>query len=174
MANLILGGGCFWCVEAVFQQLKGVKEVTSGYAGGSTPNPGYREVCTGRTGHAEVVNITYDPETISLADLLEVFWLTHDPTTKDRQGNDVGTQYRSIVFFQDETEQKVIEEKKAEMQRHFDAPIVTEVVPEATFYPAEVEHQDYYRLNGHNPYCQVMITPKLQKLVQKFSDKVKS
>lgn len=158
------GGGCFWCTEAVFERLEGVESVTSGYAGGKTPNPTYRDVCTGRTGHAEVIQITFDPEKISFDRLLEVFWLAHDPTTLNRQGADTGTQYRSIILYHSETQEKTAKESMARAQADFLQPIVTEIVPFTTLYPAEKYHQDYYRNNPGQGYCRMVIAPKLQKL----------
>ncbi|HEU5115062.1 MAG TPA: peptide-methionine (S)-S-oxide reductase MsrA, partial [Isosphaeraceae bacterium] len=151
-----VGGGCFWCVEAVFQELKGVKKVVSGYAGGEVPNPTYRQVCSGTTGHAEVAQITYDPAEVTFPEILEVFWKTHDPTTRNRQGADVGPQYRSIILYEDDQQKREAEELKANLDESgaFDAPIVTEIVPLEHFYPAEDYHQDYYRQNSSQPYCQ--------------------
>jgi peptide-methionine (S)-S-oxide reductase len=170
-----LGGGCFWCVEAVFQNLKGVHKVVSGYAGGDVPRPSYKEVCTGRTGHAEVVQITYDPAEISYAELLDVFWRTHDPTTLNRQGADVGTQYRSIILYHDEEQKAVAERSKRETGASglWPNPIVAEIQPLEEFYPAEDYHQDYYRTNPNQPYCQVVINPKLQKFRKEFSQRLK-
>ena len=172
-ATATFGGGCFWCLEAVYQEIDGVESVVSGYAGGEVPNPSYRQVCTGDTGHAEVVQITYDPSAISYRDLLEVFFTIHDPTTKDRQGPDVGPQYRSIILHHDEEQKQVattlIEELEADDV--FDT-IVTEVVPLDTFYTAEEEHQDYYRNNPSQAYCQSVISPKVTKLRQKHADKL--
>lgn len=170
-----LGGGCFWCLEAVFEQLHGVDEVVSGYAGGHVENPTYKQVCSGTTGHAEVVQLTFDEAEISYRELLEIFLTMHDPTTKDRQGGDVGPQYRSIVLFHDEeqrtTAEHVIREFQAE--KVWDDPIVTEIVPLETFYPAEDYHQDYYRNNPLQPYCQVAIAPKVSKLRQQYADRLK-
>ena len=168
------GSGCFWCTEAVFQQLNGVTQVVSGYAGGEVDNPTYEQVCAGTTGHAEVIQVTYDPEQVSFETLLEVFWKTHDPTTLNRQGNDVGTQYRSVVMYHDE-EQKALAEKyrdKLEEAKVFDDPIVTEIVPASQFFPAEKYHQNYYNQNQNQPYCQVMIAPKLKKLRAVFAEKL--
>ncbi|RME90098.1 MAG: peptide-methionine (S)-S-oxide reductase [Verrucomicrobia bacterium] len=159
-----LGGGCFWCLEAVFERLDGVLAVTSGYAGGHTPHPTYKQVCTGETGHAEVVQIEFDPRRISYDQLLEVFWLAHDPTSLNRQGADVGTQYRSIILYHDEAQRKAAERSKAEAQKHFSRPIVTKIVPLKAFYPAENYHQDFFRNNPSQPYCQAVIAPKLKKL----------
>lgn len=163
-------GGCFWCTEAVFQRLQGVSEIVSGYMGGQLKNPAYREICTGRTGHAEAIRLSYDPEVISYEDLLHVFFATHDPTTLNRQGNDTGTQYRSAVFYVDET-QKITAESTIEalQQSTFDRPIVTEVVPEVPFYSAEEEHQNYYNQHSEQMYCSYVINPKVAKLKQSFS-----
>lgn len=165
------GGGCFWCVEAIFKELKGVEKVVSGYAGGSMLNPGYEEVSSGTTGHAEAVQISYDPKTISYEQLLEVFFLTHDPTTPNRQGEDVGMQYRSAIFYHDENQKTAAQnfKKKLEADRIYDGPIVTELAPFTSFYPAESYHQDYYAQNPDKPYCQVVINPKLAKFRQKFA-----
>jgi len=169
-----IGAGCFWCVEAVFQRLKGVEKVISGYMGGEIKNPSYREVCTGRTGHAEVVQITFDPEIISYEELLEVFWKTHDPTTLNRQGNDVGTQYRSVVFYHSEAQKQIAEAYKAQLNESgtFSNPIVTEISPASAFYEAEDYHQDYFNQNGAQPYCSIIIAPKVEKLRRQFADKV--
>jgi peptide-methionine (S)-S-oxide reductase len=166
--KITCGGGCFWCIEAVFQRLKGVHAVASGYAGGQVTNPSYKQVCSGNTGHAEVVQIEFNPAVISFEKLLEVFWAAHDPTTLNRQGADVGTQYRSVIFFENESQKAAAEKSKAEAQKDFKDPIVTEIVPTATFYKAEDYHQNYYNLNGsRNGYCHMVITPKLQKLLKK-------
>jgi len=171
-----LGGGCFWCLEAVFQQLAGVKSVTSGYAGGDVDNPTYEAVCTGKTGHAEVVQIEFDPQRISFADLLDVFFHTHDPTTLNRQGNDVGTQYRSVILVHDDEQQRVAEETIHRLNDggEFADPIVTEVSALDRFYPAEPYHDDYYRRNTRQPYCQFVIRPKLEKLQQQYAERLKS
>ncbi len=158
------GGGCFWCVEAVFEQLEGVKSVTSGYAGGQRANPTYQQVCSGATGHAEVVQVEFDPEKVSYEKLLDVFWASHNPTTLNRQGADAGTQYRSIVLTHDDGQRPAAEQSKAAAASNFPQPIVTEIVPLTTFYPAEASHQDYFRRNAGAPYCSVVIEPKLQKL----------
>ena len=163
------GGGCFWCVEAVFQRLDGVKSVVSGYAGGKSENPTYQEVCNGDTGHAEVIQIEYDPKKISFADLLNVFWLAHDPTTLNRQGADRGTQYRSIILYHDERQKQAAEAAKKSAAAQFRDPIVTEIVPLAKFYPAEKYHQNYYNSNPNAPYCRAVIQPKLDKLLKKLS-----
>ena len=166
--RLTFGGGCFWCIEAVFQRLKGVKSVASGYAGGDVPNPTYKQVCTGDTGHAEVVQLEFDPKEVSLETLLHVFWAAHDPTTLNRQGHDHGTQYRSIILFENDEQKAVAEKSKAEAQKEFKDPIVTQIVPLTTFYKAEAYHQDYFNNTGdQNPYCTVVIRPKLQKLLSK-------
>jgi len=169
------GAGCFWCVEAVFQNLKGVVAVASGYEGGKISNPTYKEVCSGLTGHAEVIQVVYNPTEISFKDLLEVFWQTHDPTTLNRQGNDVGTQYRSVVFFHNNNQKELAEKYKLELNASnaFDKPIVTEISPATTFYKAEDYHQNYYNENGTQPYCTYVIKPKIDKLKKVFSSKLK-
>ena len=169
------GGGCFWCVEAVYQNLKGVTRVISGYAGGSVANPTYQQVCGGATGHAEVAQITFDPAIISYEDLLYIFWRTHDPTTLNRQGNDVGTQYRSVIFYHDEEQRAAAEKSKSETDASdlWAQAIVTEISALPDFYPAEAYHQDYYRLNGSQPYCRLIIDPKMQKLRKEFQAKLK-
>ncbi len=171
----VFGGGCFWCLEAIFKQLRGVKSVESGYTGGPVENPTYKQVCSGDTGHAEVVRITYDPEVISYRQLLEVFFYIHDPTTLNRQGNDVGSQYRSVILFkgqeQEQTAKELIEE--LEKQKLYDGFIVTEVKPLDTFYPAKDYHQSYYENNIDQPYCQLVISPEIKKLRDKFSDLLK-
>lgn len=163
-----LGGGCFWCTEAVFQMLPGVKSVTSGYAGGRKANPTYKEVCTGDTGHAEVIQVEYDPRQISYETLLATFWEAHDPTTWNRQGADHGTQYRSIILYRNEEQKRAAEKSKADAQKHFRQPIVTEIVPLDRFYPAEAHHQDYYRANPNQPYCRMVIRPKVDKFERKL------
>ncbi len=167
------GAGCFWCVEAVFQQLKGVERVVSGYAGGKVERPTYRQVCTGATGHAEAVQITFDPEVISYADLLEVFWRTHDPTTLNRQGADVGTQYRSAIFYHDDAQRATAEKSRRDAQDLWADPIVTEIVPFTNFYEAEDYHQDYYRTNPDQGYCRLVIDPKVRKFHKDFQAKLK-
>lgn len=168
------GAGCFWCVEAVFQELKGVIKVESGYMGGTTPNPTYKEVCTGTTGHAEVTRITFDPAVITYEELLEVLWTTHDPTTLNRQGADAGTQYRSAIFYQNEEQRKKAEKSKAEVAPTiWDQTIVTQIVPADTFYPAEDYHQDYYANNPNAGYCRMVISPKVEKVRTHFTDKLK-
>lgn len=169
------GGGCFWCVEAVFEELNGVTSVVSGYAGGHKENPTYKEVCDGTTGHAEVCQIQYDPKIVSYAELLEVFWKTHDPTTRNRQGNDVGTQYRSVIYYHNDEQKQLAEgyKKKLDEEKIWPNPIVTEIEPLPKFYPAENYHQDYYSENGNQPYCSFVITPKLEKFRKVFKDKLK-
>jgi len=171
----ILAGGCFWCMEAVYEQLRGVEKVVSGYTGGHVPNPSYREVTTGTTGHAEAVQLTYDPKEVSYRDLLEVFFTIHDPTTLNRQGADVGPQYRSAIFYHDERQKEIVEDVIREMEQAgvWDDPIVTEVTPFDTFYVAEDYHQEYYRNNTYQPYCQVVIRPKVSKFRRKFMDRLK-
>lgn len=174
--TITLGGGCFWCVEAVFQRLEGVKQVASGYMGGSTPNPTYKEICTGTTGHAEVVQIVFSPEIIPLTDILDVFFSTHDPTTLNRQGADVGTQYRSAIFTNSTTQHALCTQYVASLDSSniFDSPVVTEVTPASTFYKAEDYHQDYYNQNGSQGYCSFVIRPKVNKLLKEFSSKIKA
>lgn len=169
------GAGCFWCVEAVFQRLRGVESVVSGYTGGETKNPTYKQVCTGNTGHAEVIQITFNPEQISFSDLLEVFWHSHDPTTLNRQGNDIGTQYRSAIFYHDEEQKRIAEESKHKinLSKEFKEHIVTEITPLGDFYNAEDYHQNYYNDNSYQPYCSFVITPKIKKLQEKYSEKLK-
>lgn len=168
------GGGCFWCVEAVFENMKGVKDVVSGYAGGRNKNPTYKQVCTGRTGHAEVCQIRYDPNQVSFEELLEVFWKTHDPTTLNRQGPDVGTQYRSVIFYHSEQQRELAEKYKEKLDQSgaFPAKIVTEITKAPDFYPAEAYHQDYYRNNPNQSYCAFVVRPKVEKFKQVFADKV--
>ena len=163
-----LGGGCFWCTEAEFQLLPGVKSVASGYAGGTTVDPTYREVCTGRTGHAEVIQVEFDPKVVSYEKILQTFWEAHDPTTLNRQGNDSGTQYRSIILYHNEAQKAAAEKSKLEAQKHFSRPIVTEIVPLKHFYKAEGYHQDYYRSNPDQPYCRIVIQPKVEKFEKKL------
>ncbi len=166
----VFGGGCFWCTEGIFQRLRGVQKVTSGYAGGNVPNPSYESVCSGNTGHAEVIQIEYDPTMIEYKTLLEVFFHTHNPTTLNSQGNDAGTQYRSIILFTTPEQKTVAETYIQELTdaKEFSKPIVTEVQPLTQFYPAEEYHQNYFNANGDAPYCQVMIAPKIQKLLEKY------
>ena len=170
-----LGAGCFWCVEAIFEQLKGVEKVESGYSGGNVKNPGYKEVCTGRTGHAEVCQITYDPNVITFQEILEVFFQTHDPTTLNRQGADVGTQYRSAIFYHTEEQKEIAEKVKAELDKAevWPNPIVTEISPYETFYVAEDYHQEYFFNNPEQGYCRAVIQPKVEKFKKVFSEKLK-
>jgi peptide-methionine (S)-S-oxide reductase len=169
------GNGCFWCTEAVFEQLNGVTKVESGYAGGHVKNPSYRDVCEGTTGHAEVLRITYNPQVISFESLLEVFWNTHDPTTKDRQGNDVGTQYRSAVFYHNDEQRRIAEAylKQLESSHVFSAPIVTEISPLSNYSAAEDYHQEYFRNNPGQGYCQAVVRPKVEKFRKQFAAKLK-
>ncbi|HYT64330.1 MAG TPA: peptide-methionine (S)-S-oxide reductase MsrA [Gemmatimonadales bacterium] len=171
-----LAGGCFWCLEAVFEQLRGIRKVTSGYAGGHVPNPTYEAVCTGTTGHAEVVQVEFDPNEISYWDLLGVFFTLHDPTTLDRQGGDVGTQYRSAIFYHDDEQRRTAEEviKELAAEHVFDDPIVTKIEPLVAFYPAEEYHREYYRRNPNQPYCRAVIAPKVAKLRTKYLQKLKA
>jgi peptide-methionine (S)-S-oxide reductase len=172
----VFGGGCFWCTEAIFSQLKGVKKVVSGFSGGTVPNPTYREVCTGTTGHAECTQITYDPKVISYPELLEVFWTTHDPTTLNKQGADVGTQYRSVIFYTDEEQRKQAMDYKERLEKEkiWDKPIVTEITKFDKFYSAEAYHQEYYENNPDQGYCRIVITPKVEKFRKIFADKLKT
>src|SRR5512135_1178642 len=170
-----LGGGCFWCLEAVFEQLKGVEKVVSGYSGGFVANPAYEEVCNGTTGHAEVVRLIFDRLVVSYREILEVFFAIHDPTTPNRQGNDVGTQYRSAIFTHSPEQQVVANQVIADLtnQKAWDAPIVTEVEPAGAFYPAESYHQEYFRNNSSQPYCQIVVAPKVAKFREKFAARLK-
>jgi peptide-methionine (S)-S-oxide reductase len=170
-----LAAGCFWCVEAVFQDLKGVHKVVSGYSGGTVESPSYQQVCTGNTGHAEAVQITYDPEIISFEDLLYVFWRTHDPTTLNRQGPDVGTQYRSAIFYHGQEQKAIAERSRQETEASglWPDPIVTEIVPFRNFYPAEDYHQNYFLENPNQPYCRMIIDPKVRKFRKEFQHKLK-
>lgn len=169
------GAGCFWCVEAVFQRLEGVIKVESGYSGGQIKNPTYREVCSGLTGHAEVCQITYDKTKIGFKDLLEVFWKTHDPTTLNRQGNDSGTQYRSVIFYHNNEQKELAEKYKNELNKSgaWDEPVITEIAPYTSFYKAEDYHQNYFNQNGSEPYCRFVIQPKVEKFEKVFKDKMK-
>lgn len=169
-----LGGGCFWCLDAVYRRLRGVTSVVSGYAGGARPNPTYHAVCGGDTGHAEVVQVTFDRSVISYREILEVFFGTHDPTTLNRQGGDVGTQYRSVIFYHTPEQQRVAQEMVAEIQREgvFDRPVVTELAPLPEFYPGEAYHQDYFEQNPGQGYCQAVIAPKVSKFRRRFADKL--
>lgn len=171
-----LGGGCFWCLEAVFQGLRGVERVQSGYSGGHVDKPSYEQVCTGRTGHAEVVQVTFDPSVLSYRDLLEVFFAIHDPTTRDRQGNDVGPQYRSIILFHSPEQRRVAEEAVRDQGAvgEWRDPIVTEIVPFEAFFPAEIEHDDYYRRNPQQPYCRIVVAPKVEKFRKRFPGRLKA
>lgn len=170
----VFGAGCFWCVETIFERLKGVESVESGYAGGTVENPTYEQVCNGNTGHAEVARITFNPDVISFEELLEVFWTTHDPTTLNRQGADVGTQYRSAVFYLNNEQKQIAEKSKIESAPQlWSGEIVTEITPLNKFYPAENYHQDYYNQNSEKSYCKFVINPKLQKFREKFKDKIK-
>lgn len=172
----IFAGGCFWCTEPVFSQLKGVLRVVSGYIGGHTQNPTYKEICHGDTGHAEAIQITYDSTQISYITLLEIFFVSHDPTTLNRQGNDVGTQYRSAIFYQDETQLKAAQAmiSRLNAERVFDAPIVTQLCPLVPFYPAEDYHQQYFARNPGNPYCLAVAAPKAAKIRQKYAALIKA
>jgi peptide-methionine (S)-S-oxide reductase len=171
-----LGGGCFWCLEAVYQELRGVEKVESGYSGGDVPNPTYRQVCSETTGHAEVVQVTFDPDEVSYRDILEVYFTIHDPTTLNRQGADVGTQYRSVIFYHTEEQKRTAEEVISEIESEgiWNSPIVTEVVPLDEFYVAEDYHQDYFRNNGFQPYCQVIIAPKVAKFRKQHLERLKA
>lgn len=162
-----LGGGCFWCIEAVFERFAGVKSAVSGYAGGTVKNPTYKQVCGGDTGHAEVIEVEFDPGKITYSQILEIFWAAHDPTTLNRQGHDVGTQYRSVIMYHNEAQKKAAEESKKKAQEHFSSPIVTEIVPAPAFYKAEDYHQDYFKNNPNQPYCAAVIGPKLRNLEKK-------
>ncbi|MFM7108579.1 MAG: peptide-methionine (S)-S-oxide reductase MsrA [Planctomycetaceae bacterium] len=173
LAKATFAGGCFWCTEAVYAEIKGVKGVTSGYIGGTVPNPTYEQVCGKKTGHAEAIEIEYDPAEVSYAQLLEVFFATHDPTTKDRQGHDVGPQYRSAVFWHDAEQKRIAEEVIRRLGGEFKAPIVTEVVEATTFYPAEGYHQDYFAKNPADGYCNAVAAPKVAKVRKVFKDLVK-
>ncbi len=165
-----LGGGCFWCTEALYQMLPGVKSVASGYAGGTTENPTYKEVCTGQTGHAEVIQVEFDPKVVSYEKILDTFWEAHDPTTLNRQGADTGTQYRSIILYNSPAQKAAAEKSKAEAQKRFSRPIVTEIVPLKVFYKAEGYHQDFYRNNPQQPYCRAVIQPKVEKFEKKLHE----
>ncbi len=175
MKHATFGGGCFWCTEAVFARVAGVDKIVPGYTGGHLENPTYEQVCAKNTGHAEVIDVAYDPETVDYADLLEIFFRTHDPTTKDRQGNDVGPQYRSAVFYHDDEQREQAEDaiRRLDASDVFPAPIVTEVTPADTFYPAETYHHDFFAKNPANPYCNAVVGPKLEKLRTLFADKLR-
>jgi peptide-methionine (S)-S-oxide reductase len=170
----ILAGGCFWCLEAPFGRLRGVKEVISGYMGGHTADPDYKQVCTGTTGHAEVIQVRFDPEEISYRDLLEVFFVLHDPTTMNRQGNDIGTQYRSAIFYHADEQRTVAEQAVKDFAELWDAPIVTKIQPAEKFYPAEEYHQRYFDRNPGQPYCMAVVAPKIAKLRAKFAERLKT
>lgn len=176
MQNATFGGGCFWCTEAVFQNLKGVTKVTSGYMGGKTVNPSYEDICAGDTGHAEIIQIEYNEKEISFNDLLLIFFKTHDPTTLNRQGNDVGTQYRSVIFYHSQEQKKQAEEMIDNLTKEmvFDKPIVTEITPISEFYRAEEYHQNYYNTNPYKGYCALVIQPKLAKFTEQFKDRLKT
>lgn len=169
-----LGGGCFWCTEAVYSDLKGVQKVESGYSGGNVPNPGYEEVCSGDTGHAEVVQLTFDPMVISYKDILEVFFSIHDPTTLNRQGADVGTQYRSVILYHNENQKEIAEEVIEGSRKNFSQPVVTQLVPFKEFYKAEGYHQEYFANNPNQPYCRAVVGPKVAKFRKHYPDKLKS
>lgn len=172
MEKATLAGGCFWCTEAIFKRLKGVMSVESGYAGGSIENPSYEQVCSGKTGHAEAIQITFNPTIISFEKLLDVFWATHDPTTLNQQGNDIGTQYRSAVFYHSKGQERVAQTSKENLEKSkaFHEPIITQILPFTNFYKAEPHHQNYYDRNTDAPYCRFVIDPKIQKLIRKFKD----
>jgi peptide-methionine (S)-S-oxide reductase len=173
LESAIVGGGCFWCVEAQYKMLKGVKKVVSGYSGGHVKDPTYKQICNGDTGHAEVIRIDYDPALITFRDVIDLFWDAHDPTTLNRQGNDVGTQYRSIILYTSEEQKKISEESKVNAEKIIGKPIVTEIVPLEVFYPAEDYHQDYYKNNPYQGYCQAVVRPKVSKFKQKLQEKGK-
>lgn len=175
MEQITLGSGCFWCTETIFRRLNGVISAVSGYSGGTTVNPTYKEVCTGTTGHAEVVQVTFDPAIINLVEILEVYWKMHDPTTLNRQGNDIGTQYRSVVYYHNEHQKQVAEDIKNELsEAHiWPDPIVTEITKFEVFYPAEDYHQDYFNHHGEEPYCNLVIAPKVEKFKKVFNEKMK-
>ncbi|MYB55696.1 MAG: peptide-methionine (S)-S-oxide reductase MsrA [Gemmatimonadetes bacterium] len=175
METATLGGGCFWCVEAIYQDVIGVHKVVSGYAGGTVENPTYEEVCSGTTGHAEVVQIAFDPTVISFEEILFIFWRTHDPTTLNRQGNDVGTQYRSVIYYHDEEQKKIAEQSMAETEASdlWADPIVTEIAPLPIFYEGEAYHQNYFVENPYQPYCIFVINPKVQKFRKSFRNKLR-
>jgi peptide-methionine (S)-S-oxide reductase len=170
-----LGAGCFWCVDTIFRQLRGVQQVTSGYAGGTIPDPTYQQVCTGNTGHAEAIQIIFDPQQISFTDLLNVFWRIHDPTTLNRQGGDIGPQYRSVIFYHNAQQQGLAEKSRNDLAATglWTDPIVTEIVPYSNFYPAEEYHQNYFQRNPQQGYCQVVINPKVRKFRKEFAARLK-
>lgn len=171
--SAVIGGGCFWCVEAQYKMLKGVQKVVSGYAGGTVDNPTYKQVCNGDTGHAEVIRIDYDPGIITFKDIIDLFWLAHDPTTLNRQGNDEGTQYRSTIMYSSEEQKKIAEASMAEAQKEIQGKIVTEIVALKKFYPAEDYHQDYFANNPYQGYCRVVVSPKVAKFKKKLEEKAK-
>ena len=174
MESIVLGGGCFWCLESSFKLINGVESVVSGYAGGTEEDANYHRVGTGRTGHAEVVNVTFDPTIISFTEILDIFWAIHDPTTLNQQGNDIGPQYRSAIFYNSNNQKQLAEASILNIQKLWNDPIVTEIVELETFYPAEDYHQNYFEKNPENAYCQVIINPKLLKLRQKFAERIKN
>lgn len=173
MEKIILGGGCFWCLDAGFKIIKGVEEVISGYAGGSAEDANYQKIGTGTTDHAEVVQVAFNSGVISLEDILDIFWAVHDPTTPNRQGNDVGPQYRSVIFYANESQKTTAQTSLEKIQELWDDPVVTQITPLEKFYPAEDYHQNYYENNPGNGYCQIILNPKLAKLKQKFADRIK-
>ena len=175
METTTLGGGCFWCLEAVYDQMEGVQSVESGYMGGKNPNPTYKEVCGGRTGHVEVVQVTFDPAVTNFREILEVFFTIHDPTTRDRQGNDVGTQYRSVIFYHSDQQRQIAEETIRDLNQAgiWDDPIVTQVQPAEAFYVAEGYHQEYFENNPNQSYCQFIVAPKVRKFREKFANKMR-
>jgi peptide-methionine (S)-S-oxide reductase len=171
-----LGGGCFWCLEAVYRETEGVEKVVSGYMGGTTPNPTYKDVCSGATGHVEVVQLTFDPNVISYRDILEIFFVIHDPTTLNRQGNDAGTQYRSVIFYHSPEQKSAADDVIRELttEKVYGDPVVTAIEPAQEFYPAEAYHQEYFESHPYQPYCAFVIAPKVQKFRKKFAGRVKS
>jgi peptide-methionine (S)-S-oxide reductase len=169
-----LGGGCFWCLEAVYQHLKGIQHVESGYTGGHVPNPNYEIICTGESGHAEVVRLTFDPDVVNYRDILEIFFTIHDPTTLNQQGNDIGTQYRSVIYYHSPDQQTVARQVIAAMAHVWDAPIVTELGPAGTYYKAEEHHQNYFRQHPYQGYCAYIVAPKVSKFRETFADRIKS
>jgi peptide-methionine (S)-S-oxide reductase len=174
MEKATFGGGCFWCTEAVFKRVKGVLSVTSGYAGGKRENPTYNQVASGATNHAESIQIEFDPSLISFEHLLDIFWATHNPTELDKQGYDIGSEYRSVIFYHSAKQKTIAEESKEKISKSYQKPIVTEIVPFTNFYKAEDYHQDYYEKNKDiNPYCSIVINPKIEKLIHEFNDEVK-
>lgn len=173
MEQATFAGGCFWCTEAIFQRLKGVTAVISGFTGGNIEDPSYEQVTSGKTGHAEAIQIIFDPNIITYQTLLEVFWATHNPTTKNQQDADIGTQYRSAIFYHTQEQKQIAEISQQKAQQKYTQPIVTEIVPFTKFYPAESYHQDFYNKNNYSPYCQIVIDPKVQKLLKEFSKQIK-